>query len=228
MEFLPLLNNEAVFRFEQGIGSINDQIAAFEELDNLIPNNPKVKYNLTVLQLIVWANWTTDIGHKEIWKMINQLKSHGIDNTLVMRMKINFYIARTEHLEREKKYDEKNKFIREVYKRYNSAKLNDNDLVTLAKYLSYYSKFDWSKKVLAKRSYAKDAPYELMEYFIMLTVGTPKYYKSSRYIAMLQRLIDTGERGFCDLFLPNTQGGYSFQILKSNTLKQLYCEHCAQ
>ena len=59
IEYGTLLNNSYVFKYETFTQDLQTVLAAFNKLQVLKPNDPKINYNLTVLKIKKWK-WPRD------------------------------------------------------------------------------------------------------------------------------------------------------------------------
>ena len=224
--FGPLLNNKAIFEYEYGLVDIGELIKTFEKLDAIMPNNPKIKFNIATLNLQRWTLEAELNNQEQIKDQIEALEMMGINKKLIDRLWINYYIIQTKYLDEALKYDQKNASLRHIYNAYRQSDLDDEDLVSFAMYLSFYSQFDWAKEILRNRAKAKDASEDLIFYYLRLTIGNPENSANFDYRRILENAMEKSNRRFCELFLPNSQGGYTFQLLRFPPLKKLYCENC--
>lgn len=222
----PLINNEAVFEYERNQGSISNHISVFEDLLFILPNNAKIKYNLVALKIKLWKVSKLPTLRKEIWELVRSLERSQLDRSLVTRLKVNYHIILTEILDHENEFKAKNSSLRQVYQLYRGLQLDDADLLILAKYLSIYSQFKWAEQVLSKRAYEASVSSKLSNYYLRLTIDKPKKLKQTRYRSLIDRILNTSKQTFCDLFLTTAQGGFTFQLLSNDSLKELYCQNC--
>lgn len=113
-----------------------------------------------------------------------------------------------------------------IYQTYVPLKLNDNDLVNLAKYFSHYSKFDWATTLLSSRVKSIDASEDLLFYYLSLTIFNTRNTASVPYRTMMLNAVNQNRKRFCGLFNSSYEGGVSFQLLEDPNLKKTYCENC--
>ena len=224
--FGPLLNNEAIFKYEFELVDIDELINIFAKLEAIMPDNPKIKFNIATLNLQQWLLDAELNKQEKIKHQIEALERMDISKKLVGRLWINYYIIQTKYLDEALKYDQKNASLGYIYDTYSQSDLNDDDLVRLAMYLSYYSQFDRAIEILQDRAKANDAGEDLIFYYLRLTIGDPENSTDADYASILENAMDKSNRRFCELFLPISQGGYTFQILGIPLLKKLYCENC--
>ena len=222
----PLLNNLAIFSYENNDLYLYDNIMNFEKLLTILPNNVKVLYNLTALKIKAWTEGELITNEKDILKSIQDLEKNGLEKSLVTRLKVNFHIILTQYNQINGDYKRKNSSLKQVYWLYSRLNLNDKDLLSLSKYLAVYSKFDWAESILTKRIHELDVDENLIFYYIRLTINQPNKTKQSAYRKFLLNAIDKNNQRFCDLFLPISQGGYTFQLLEDEYLRKNYCENC--
>lgn len=226
IEFGSLLMNEAAFVFEHENQNPFEALKVFTELKQLLGTSPKVDYNICALRLKAWVKSKSLPGEESLKAKIESLKKGGIPNTLVVRMLINYHIVFAEVMYSEGKYDEREKSLKFVNDSYKKVKLNDDDRVSLAHFLSYNSRFDQAALALEPRVKALDASEDLLFYYVMLTISKPKYLKSSGYRGFLLNVVNSNKTRFCHLFDPVSAGGLSFQILGDAFLKKTWCENC--
>src|SRR5262249_16405006 len=161
--------------------NVVEAIAAFERLDALLKNNPKIKYNLCALRLQAWLQSRSIADPPQLEKEIQALKAKGVAIALVRRLQINFNIIMSDfHLSR-KNYTEKDRCVKFIYDSYKAIAMRDDDLVNLAKYFSYNSKFDWAERILTPRIKALDVSEDLLFYYLTLTIFDERNTKSSAY-----------------------------------------------
>ncbi|MDN5216102.1 hypothetical protein QQ020_28780 [Fulvivirgaceae bacterium BMA12] len=105
--FGPLLNNKTIFEYEHGLVEEGELMRRFKRLESLMPNNPKIKFNITTLNL---QQWTHDIelnNREKIRWQIEALEKMDISDKLVERLWINYYIVQTKYLDKALRYDKK-------------------------------------------------------------------------------------------------------------------------
>lgn len=225
-QFGPLLNNFEVFNSEQNELFLYENINRFEELLNILPDNKKIKYNIVALKIKAWTEGELITDRTEIKSLIVELKQMNFEKSLIRRLEANYHIILTQYLQREQKFKEKSKSIKEVYWLYSRLNLSDEDLLSLSKYLSYYSRFDWAENVLSKRVNQVDVDESLVFYYLKLTINNSNKTRQSAYRSFMLNAIDKNNQRFCDLFLPKPQGGYTFQMLGNEFIRKTYCENC--
>ena len=222
----PLLNNLAIFNYESNDIFLYENIMNFEKLLAILPQNIKVQYNLTALKIKAWTEGELITNKEDILKSIQELERNGLEKSLVTRLKVNYHIILTQYNQINGDYKSKNSSLKQVYWLYSRLNLSDQDLLSLSKYLAVYSKFDWAESILGKRIHDLDVDENLIFYYIRLTINQPKKTKQSAYRKFLLNAIDKNSQRFCDLFLPTSQGGYTFQLLDDEYLRKNYCENC--
>ncbi|MFY0602068.1 MAG: hypothetical protein JXR03_20505 [Cyclobacteriaceae bacterium] len=221
-----LLNNFAIFNYESNDAFLYENIVRFEELLQLLPNNVKVKYNLAALKIRAWTEGEIITDARDIKGAINELEKLGLEKSLLRRLRVNYHIIQTQYQQQSGNYKEKNKSLKEVYWLYSKLRLNDDDLLSLSKYLSIYSKFEWAEAILKDRVREVDANEDLIYYYLKLTISNRQKTKQLAYRTFMLNAIDKSNQRFCDLFLPTSQGGYTFQLLDDEFLRKTYCESC--
>lgn len=226
LEYGSLLNNNAAFLYEINSYDVFEAMRVFDELDRLLPNNPKINYNKCALKIQSWLQTDMLVNEDVLKKEIEGLSRFKIHPLLIRRLMINYHIVLSEIRMREMQYAAKDKSVQYIFETYKSLKFSDDDLVNLAKYFSNYSKFDWAVKILEPRIKNLDVSEDLLYYYINLTIYSPKYTQGANYRAMMLNAVNQSRYRFCRLFDAIPNGGVSFQLLENSFLKKTYCENC--
>jgi hypothetical protein len=224
--FGQLLNNFAIYNFESNDLFIEENIENFEKLLEILPDNVKINYNLTVLQLKAMSKDDEEEHHADVKKSIERLEKMGVDKSLVKRLWVNYHILMTQYFQLKKDYARKDKSLKEVFWLYSKLKWDDSELLRLAKYMANYSKYDWAEKVLEKRVRELDADKDLVFYYLKLTMSNKNKTRHQAYRQFMLNAVEKDTKRFCDMFLPTAQGGYTFQLLDDPYLRKTYCENC--
>ncbi|MDW7692483.1 hypothetical protein R9C00_12895 [Flammeovirgaceae bacterium SG7u.111] len=224
-DFAPLLNNYAVFNFDDGV-FLFDNISAFENLLKIAPNSPQIIYNLTSLNIQAWALGLPFGEHHKIKKLIDRLKTLEFEASLIKRLEINYLILLTQHYQLTQEYDKKNRTIRSVYNTYKSLDISNQEVLSLAKYLVAYRMRQWSEELLLEKLQTPIPDEELLFYYLSLTIHKRDYYSKADYQLILKKVIEINKGRFCRLFLPVPQGGNTFQLLGEKYLQHIYCKEC--
>jgi hypothetical protein len=221
-----LLLNRASFEYDIGSTDVFEAIKVFERLKTLLPGNPKLDYNLCTLHLEAWLHTDLLQPLDNLKKQIEGLRSKKIPDLLVRRLLINYHIILSEVHMRNQNFAAKDKALQYIYQTYTPLKLNDADLLNLAKYFSHYSMFDWSIRLLQSRVKAIQASEDLVFYYLSLTLFNSRNLQSVGYRSIMLNAVNQNRYRFCGQFNSISDGGVSFQLLKDPFLKKTYCENC--
>lgn len=225
-KYFSLHNNAALFIHDQNPDDLNKAIKNYARLLEFFPENQKLLYNLTVLKIRRWAISEEFSKRRDILNHINVLERTRLEPDLLRTLKINHSIVLTKYLHAERDYAGKNKSLRSIYNTYRREPLHDNDLLRLAKYMTYYSRFDWAFTLLKTRAIQPDASTDIIFYYLNLTITDPRKTRRPDYQEVLGRAIERDKKRFCDLFQAKSQGGITFQLLDDVNLKKRFCEVC--
>lgn len=226
VEYGSLLKNNSVFLYEQNEGDLYTAILAFKSLQDLLPKDPHIKYNLCVLKLKSWLFGELLSDPQELKNEIVALEKTKISKLLIKRLMVNYHIILCEYLIAKKEYAEKDKSIKYIYDNYTYLNLSGKDVLQLAKYFSSYSKYDWAEKVLVPHVKKIDVDEELLFYYLNLTIIKQENTKKSAYRTIMLNAINANKKRFCRMFDPYGRGGINFQLLDDPYLKSTYCENC--
>ncbi|MBX2896575.1 MAG: hypothetical protein KF763_14115 [Cyclobacteriaceae bacterium] len=225
-EMGSLLLNRASFLHDIGATDVFEAIQVFERLKTILPGNSKIDYNLCALHLEAWLYTDLLQPLDNLKKQIEALRAKKIPDVLVRRLLINYHIILSEVHMRNHNFTAKDKALQFIYQTYTPLKLNDADLLNLAKYFSHYSMFDWSIRLLQNRVKSIQASEDLLFYYLSLTIYNSRNLQSVGYRAIMLNAINQNRYRFCSQFNSSFEEGVSFQLLKEPVLKKAYCENC--
>jgi len=191
-----------------------------------MPVNKNIKYNLTALKIRTWVYSQGGIDPEELKKEIMELQKMGIDPVLIKRMLINYHIIRSEYQISQKNYEEKDKSLKYIQNQYSTLVTSENDALNLARYFSGYNKLDWAEKVLLKYVKKVDVSEDVLFYYLNLTIVDSKKTASREYRTIMLNALNINKERFCKIFSSSANGGITFQLLKDQYLKDMYCEGC--
>ncbi len=227
-EYGSLMINNLVFRIENEYDNVFEAINAFQKLDALLTNNPKIKYNLCVLRMRASIQTGLVTDNQSLIKEINSLRKYGIPEGLVRRLLINYHILLSELAIQNKDYAAKDRSVQFIYNTYRGIKMNEDDLVNLSKFFSYYSKFEWAEQILLPKSKVIDVSEELLFYYLNLTVYKEINFSNKFYRITLLNGVNRNRNKFCKMFDSIAEGGITFQLLEYPYLKKVFCENCSK
>lgn len=221
-----LLFEYAIFNYQENETDLYTSIRLFEKLQLLMPGNKNIRYNLTALKIRSWVYSQGGVDPEELKSEIMVLQKMGVDQTLIKRMLINYHIIRSEYQISLKNYAEKDKSVKYIQSQYSMLIANENDALNLARYFSSYSKLDWAEKVLLKYVKKVDVKEDVLFYYVNLTIVDSKKTASPEYRTIMLNAININKERFCKIFNSASNGGITFQLLKDQYLKNMYCEGC--
>jgi hypothetical protein len=225
-EFSLLLNKNSIFKYLMNETEVYNTYQELSALQDLIPNDGHLKYNITSLKFKVWLLGKTAINPIEFKKEINDLKKYGISQSLIKRMLINYEIIMCEDYMQQGNFAEKDKSLKYIYSNYKYIPLSDMDYLSLAQYFASYAKYDWAIKLIDKKVRSIDVDEDLLFYYINLTIVNEKLTRRSDYRTILLNAYNLNISRYCELFKAFGHGGITFQLLENEYLKKTYCESC--
>ncbi|MBL3654633.1 hypothetical protein [Fulvivirga sediminis] len=226
--FGPVINNKLVYKHTFDPQNIYSALEEFEKLYQLMPENARVLYNLVALQLEILAYGDSTLDEKQILYRIKKLSESPLDNSLVNRLQINYGIIKSDKLNNERRYKEKNDMLRTIYDIYSSHELSESDALSMAKYFVSFQQYGLAVSVLKPYIHQLDASEDLLFFYINLTIIDPKLINSPSYRSLLINASNKNPERFCQLFNSSLDGGITFQLLDNAKLKNQYCESCSE
>jgi hypothetical protein len=225
-EYTPLLNDREVYKH---LLKATDETEALENLiqiRQLDSTNGKLNYNICVLQFFMWRFDNDSAARKIIPRYIEKLVKQGIPDILVKRMKINYYILKSEDQLNDLNYSGKDSSVAEIRRTYENLHLSDEDIYSLAKYYSFYSHSEWAEEIILPRISDINVTEDLVFYYLNLLFYHPYSFGSTEFNTAALNAINLNRTRFCNFFRSVDKGGASMQLLEHGELKKIYCTEC--
>jgi hypothetical protein len=226
-DFASLLNDREVYKYLLKATSEYEALDNFMALKKLDPQNGHINYNICALQFFMWQYGGDTLVSKTLLNDINALPVMGINNNLVQRMRINYYILSCEDDMKVYNYAGKDSALENIRDIYKGLTLTDDEIYSLAKYFTAYSHDDWATEIIIPRIDKIDISEDLVFYFVNLLFYSPDAYGSDIFRKAALNAINLNTKRFCDFFLPADKGGASMQLLEYKVIKALYCDACS-
>lgn len=226
-EHIGFITKNTSFKYlldaRQGMISYNKLL----EIDKLIPNNKKVKYNLCVLKFTIWQNEWQPVDTKKFKKEISALKNYGISQILINRMLVNFEILKAEAYMYAGDFKNKDKSTAYIYSSYKDKLVRDEDYLNLANYFSMFANHEYSRNLLQNKVQDINVSEDLLFYYLNLTIIDNTLTQKKEYRAMMLNAHSKNPKRFCNLFNALDKDGITFQLLEDEFLRKTYCENCS-
>lgn len=226
VDFSLLLNKNSIFKYLMNESDVYNTLKELKDLEDLIPNDGHLKYNICTMKFKVWLLGNSAINPTEFKKEIIDLKKWKIEDPLIKRMLVNYEILMSEYYMRQGEFENKDKSLKFVHTNYKYSPLSDQDYLSLAQYFASYSNLEWSKKLLGKKVSTIDANEDLLFYYLNLTLVDYNLTKSSIYRSIMLNAVNINKPRFCKIFEAIGKGGVTFQLLENEYLRKTYCENC--
>lgn len=225
-EFSLLLNKNSIFKYLMNELDVYNTYKELTELQDLIPGDGHIKYNICALKFKVWILGESAVNPIDFKKEITDLRKSGIPENLVKRMLINYEILMCEYYMMQGDFANKDKSLKYIYSNFKYIPLSDFDYLSLAQYFASYTKYDWATRLLENKVKSVDVDEDLLFYYLNLTIIDEKMTKRPDYRTILLNAYNINPSRFCEIFEPFGQGGVTFQLLENEYLRKTYCENC--
>ena len=225
-EYASLLNDREVYKYLLKATSEYEALDNFLALKEFIPTNDHINYNICALQFFVWQFGGDTLVPKILLAEINSLPKPGINEVLVKRMLINYHILKCEEYMDKLNYSGKDSSLEIIHSIYDTLQLNDDDIYSLAKYYSLYSRPDWAEEIIEPRIDKLDVSEDLVFYYVNLLFFNPGNYETANFKKATLNAINLNRKRFCHFFSSNDRGGASMQLLDYNAIRKMYCAEC--
>lgn len=225
-KYLTLLTKNSMVKYLVNIGYTKIVRKELLELSKLDPNNKRIKYNLAVLELVLWKNNSSDEKEGNIKSQILSLKKYGIKQSLIDRMLVNFHIIRAQNKMRNREYEAKDESVEFILEMYENFSLSNYDYLSLAQFLTYYSNLYDATDLLVEKVQDLTVDEDLLFYYLNLTLIRNEMTKTEAYRKIMLNAINLNKSRFCKLFNASNNNGVTFQLLEDEYLRKTYCENC--
>jgi hypothetical protein len=226
LNYVQFLNNRSAFRYQLDERRILISKDELEQIKKLDPNNKRVNYNLVAIKFKMWRFKLTEINEADFITEINNLKSFGVEENLIERMRINFHIVKSERDMEKKDYDSKDESVEFIYDTYDDLALSDVDYFSLAQFLAYYSKIEWASQLLKHKVRSVNVDEDLLFYYLNLTLINKDLTKTDDYRTVMLNASTMNKLRYCSLFNAIEKNGVTFQLLEDIYLRDSYCDIC--
>lgn len=222
----PLLNNELIFKNEQGFSSEAETLNHLLQLDALIPNRPKIAFNIVALKLKLWISTRNVRNTNGINDKLKLLVASDLPQFVVARLRMNYNILRVNYYNQIKNYKRKNALLSRIHDEYQQTHLTDEERLSLAMYMAYYKQYGLARSILRPRARHETASTDILFYYLSLIFNNSEDLSDGELGRIMQRTIERDTPRFCDLLAPMPLGGVSFQLLEDPEIKALFCQSC--
>lgn len=226
LKFVPFFNDNSAMRYLLDERNMLIAYKEFKSLEKLAPADPKIKYNIAALQLILCRYNVQPFEPDALQRDITALRKYGVSAGLIKRMLINYHIVASENFMRSRDFANKDKSVDYIYTNYKNLPLSDYDYLSLSQYLSYYSNIEKAVEVLDDKVRRIDINENLLFYYLNLTLIDEELTQQPDYRTIMLNAINMNKSRFCRLFNAFGDGGVTFQLLEDDYLRDAYCENC--
>ena len=231
-------------RFKQTIPFINNQIALmwyssknknkdslnlylFNEIKLLLSideTNPFLKYNQSVLRLLLWSSdYKRESSPKLVLREIKLLASTNIEAWMINRLILNYNIIAADYFYDNKLFSDREKALINVKRSLFSSNLDRDQSFRIANYFMFQLRIDWAIDIMKPFAIKKEIDEEFLFTFLTVAIYNNEKVPQKEYEELMLRAKELNKTRFCKLFgFPNM----SFQLLKDIPVKTLYCETC--
>lgn len=227
-KYITLLTKNSIIKFLVSISYariVKNELLALQKLD---PNNIRIHYNLTVIELVLWRNNASSESESSIKSQISSLKKMGVKQNLIDRMMVNFHIIRAQNKLRKGEYEAKDESVEFILDMYENFSMSNYDYLSLAQFLTYYSNLYDAVYLLEEKVQDLTVDEDLLFYYLNLTLVKNEMTQTEAYRKIMLNAINLNRERFCKLFNSANKGGVTFQLLEDEYLRKTYCENCNQ
>lgn len=224
--FSVLTNNTLIYDDILEVRKKKEILSELEKLAKIDSLNGKLKYNICVFKFKVWEDDSTQINSNQFFDEIKYLRNLKVDNSLVRRMLMNYYIVKSEQQFLRGDYRGKDFSVDFIKKRYSDLKLEDEDLLSLSKFLIYYVRKADALNIIKNRIDKIDVSEDLLFFYINLKLFDENKMADSEFRKAIENAKVLNKSRFCNYFNAISRGGASFQLLDEEKLRAFYCENC--
>ncbi|WP_350288267.1 hypothetical protein [uncultured Croceitalea sp.] len=226
LKYAPFFNKNSAFRYLKDERNLLIAYKELQQLEKLAPKDKRIKYNIAALKMRIWRYNVEPIKEATFKTELTNLKKYGINQKLINRMLVNYYIIKSELYMRERDYANKDKAVAYIVANYKNVPLQDYDYLSLAQFLTYYANLKAAEDLLQPKMKTVDVDENLLFYYLNLTLVNKEIIQNPEYRTIMLNAINLNKERFCRLFNASNEGGVTFQLLEDDYLHDTYCESC--
>ncbi|NMM50126.1 hypothetical protein [Marinigracilibium pacificum] len=224
---IRLLNNDILFKLDHHIISNKEAIDNYNKISNTCSANWKIKFNLATLKIKNWIS--TDYSPEEQQVLFNQIQSMNnsdIQESVLAQLKINYYLAVVQKQIQKKEFDQIDQTIRTIIAYNNTTALNENEIFSISKALTYNGEFKTALNILNPVVNTHGVSEDVLFYYLRLFLVNNRIPENNLSDILIRKALSRNQDRFCQFFTPKSQGGVSFQYRNNKLINTLYCENC--
>ncbi len=224
-EFVSLHLDQLVFSYH--LKKLTDWqfVEALRALLLFKSKNVHLRYDLTVMHLKL-SNANSFADNRKQFRRLISVLGRRVPEQLRKRLLINFHMMEVAHFDNQNDPWARNDAIKGIERNYESVGLSDEERLYLIKFYYLYGPYGWPISLFADHDFRGDENEELLDHYIRLTLEDEEFLQNEVYRSLVDRFIENHRDRFCDMFLPEPQGGFSFQLFFNEELAEMYCETC--
>ena len=228
-ETIPFINNQMALLWYTSENENKDSLHLYlfnkiQELLTIDKSNSFLKYNQSVLRLLLWSrDYKRETMPKTVLREIKLLASTNIEAWMINRLVLNYNIIAADYFYDHKLFPDREKALSNVKKALFSSNLDRDQSFRIANYFMFQLRIDWAIDIMKPFAIKKNIDEEFLFTFLTVAIYNKEKVPQKEYEALMLRAKEINKERFCKLFgFPNM----SFQLLKDISVKTLYCETC--
>ncbi|MEJ6736482.1 MAG: hypothetical protein QNK84_05555 [Flavobacteriales bacterium] len=226
---VPFINNQIALKWfiskTENKDSLNSFLLGEIETQLVVdPANSFLRYNKTVLRLLIFSNnYITESTLKVLLKEIRALGNTSIEKWRLNRLILNYNIISADFYYDNKQFRKREKALKSVKSTLFSSKLNRNQSFRIANYFMFQLRIDWAIEIMKPFAMKANIDEEFLYKFLTVAIYDKKKVSDNELVGFMNKAKELNKERFCNLFgAPNM----SFQNLKNDKVKRIYCETC--
>ncbi|MDG1476723.1 MAG: hypothetical protein P8Q14_06230 [Vicingaceae bacterium] len=228
-ETVSFINNQIALRWYLSETNNKDSLNRYllRELETQLvvdPANEFLRYNKTVLRLLIFSNnYTSEADPKVLLREIRALANTSIEKWMINRLELNYNIISADYYYDNKKFREREKALKSVKSALFSSKLDRDQSLRIANYFMFQLRIDWAIDLMKPFAMKENIDEEFLYTFLTVAIYNKEKVTDKELVGFMDKAKELNKERFCNLFgAPNM----SFQNLKNVEVKKLYCETC--
>lgn len=229
VENVPFINNQIALRWfvskTENKDSLNRYLLREIETQLVVdPSNEFLRYNKTVLRLLVFSNnYSSEPDPKVLLREIRALANTSIEKWMINRLVLNYNIISADYYYDNKNFREREKTLKSVKSTLFSSKLDRDQSLRIANYFMFQLRIDWAIEIMKPFAMKANIDEEFLYTFLTVAIYNKELVSEDELVGFMNKAKELNKERFCNLFgAPNM----SFQNLKNVEVKKLYCETC--
>jgi hypothetical protein len=225
-EFIESLISFEAIKYLYGINDASYAYDEFTRINNIVPGNKKVLYNMAVLNILKCYDGKEKLKTFDpAFADIQNLTSYDLDKSLIHKLNANYFFLKGYKEHRNNQLKSRESALKSASTFCIGDELNNSNLETTLNNYSFYSSNDLIPLLADKTVVLDNIDRSIVFSYLKNTIQNISTIDPKTFWLALENAYNISPEETCSLF--NSEKG-SFQLKDNKLLKDFVCSHCSK